>query len=89
MKIDKVNISSVARISGFIGFFIGLIFGTFYSFVFGSIYGLLLGVGIFVGAPFLYGLMLYVCGALFGCLYNFAAKRIGGISFVLSEDKKK
>ena len=46
--------------------------------------GVLLGV-VLIAAPFLYAFVAYVGAALVSAIYNFVARRFGGVEFELTE----
>ncbi|HEV8609860.1 MAG TPA: hypothetical protein VGS98_07320 [Thermoanaerobaculia bacterium] len=46
--------------------------------------GALLGV-VLIAAPFLYAIVAYIGAALVSAIYNFVARRFGGVEFELTE----
>ena len=95
ITIKKYDIMSVAKISGAIGAVIGFIIGLFialfaglasaFAGVFGAGEGAL-GLGAFgvlaiIIAPIVYGIMLFIMGAVGAFIYNIVAGKIGGITF--------
>ncbi len=93
--IKKFDIMSVAKVYGVIGAIIGFIIGLFialfagvasaFAGAFGSGTGALgiagFGVMAIIIAPIMYGIILFICGAIGAFLYNIVAGKIGGISF--------
>ena len=76
---------SVGKISAVISAIMGLIIGIIYALIgmvllFSSdaMLGILLISGIIL-APLLYGVIGFVSGIIFAAVYNFVAKRFGGI----------
>ncbi len=86
MQIKRIGPKSVARLSGFMYAVFGLIGGLFFLLVslvasreesgFGAV---AFGIAAPIVLPILYGLMGYVIGYITAWVYNFAAKRTGGI----------
>jgi hypothetical protein len=82
MKITKVKTASLARVLGAMYALLGFIFGAFLtiaSLLSGGAKGSILGIGAIVLFPLLYGAIGFVGGALSAALYNFIAKKVGGI----------
>ena len=83
-RLKSVDVSSVARISGAVHFGIGLIFSPLFllaelaSFARSGTISALYGVFLLL-VPFFYGLMGFLFGAMMSVLYNFSAKKLGGI----------
>ena len=88
--IKKLGVMSVAKIEGALGVVIGLIIGIL-VFVAGSVASAMTGTPS-VGSlgplsiiifPVVYGIMLFIFGAIFAWVYNVIAGRIGGIQIDL------
>lgn len=84
--IKKVSSKSVARLFGLMYALMGFIFGIVTSAVSliassseDGFVGLMFGVGAIIALPILYGVMGWIMGYIMGWLYNFTAKRVGGI----------
>ncbi|SFA88717.1 hypothetical protein [Algoriphagus aquimarinus] len=98
VKIEKIGISSAAKIYGLtlggLGFVIGIFYALFFSIFSGLLgnemysYGLGLGVGMAIVFPILYGIIGFIVGALGAIVYNFVASKIGGLEIQLSEEDK-
>ena len=80
-EIKKINRLSLAKIMGFLGLTMGLIADliitlgiTFTEQPFEFTSGAMLVI-----LPFGYGMIYFLAGFLFGTLYNFIAKQVGGI----------
>jgi hypothetical protein len=93
--IKKFDIMSVAKVYGVIGaivgFIIGIIIALFagiasaFAGAFGSGVGAFgiagFGVLAIIIAPIVYGIFLFICGAIGAFIYNIVADKIGGIVF--------
>ena len=88
--IKKLGVMSVAKIEGVLGVVIGIIIGIL-VFIAGSAASALTGASSVgsLGAlsiiifPIIYGIMLFIFGAIFAWVYNVIAGRIGGIQIDL------
>lgn len=92
--IKKFDIMSVAKVYGLIGVIIGFIIGLFIA-LFAGIAGAFAALGAGAGAfgiaglgvlaiiiaPIVYGIMLFIMGAIGAFIYNIVADKIGGIVF--------
>ena len=86
MKIKRIGVKSLAKISAalnaFGGFVFGLILTTVSIFAGGTdSFGLLFGIGSVVAFPVIYGLLGLVMGALGAVVYNTVSGIVGGIEF--------
>ena len=92
-EVMRLDVVSVAKTLGAIYGLFGLLFGffiTMFSFIgaaaaggtAGTI-GVILGVGAIIFLPLVYGIMGFVVGALMAVIYNFVAKKFGGIKMDL------
>jgi len=82
LEIKWIDPMSFAKIEGAIGATVGFVIGLFVT-VFGTIFagpfGAVGGIVSIIVLPIGYGLVGLVAGYLMGIVYNFAAKKIGGI----------
>ncbi len=72
---------------------LAIIYAFFFAFMIGmSTKSVLFGVAAFFGflilIPIFYGIFGFIGGLLVGVLYNWAAKKVGGIAFELQDRKK-
>lgn len=93
--IKKFDVMSVAKVYGLIGVIIGFILGLIIALfagiasAFAGMFGAgtgafgIAGFGILaiIIAPIMYGIMLFIGGAIGAFIYNIVADKIGGISF--------
>ena len=89
IKIKKIGVLSLGKISAVLYAIIGLIFGVFMAFVSlagaafsqstTGMFGMVFGVGAIVLLPIFYGVMGFVVGLLTALLYNLIANWIGGL----------
>ena len=86
-KLTRVGVLFLAKLQAVVMVVAGLIAGIVYSFG-GALYelftgtlnaGTILAFGALVGMPIIFGAVGLVAGAVGAVLYNFAAKRFGGI----------
>lgn len=86
-KLKRLGVLFFAKLQGIVMAFVGLMAGILYSFG-GAIYELVTGtlnsgtaLAFFalIGMPISFGLVGFVAGAIQASLYNFLAKRFGGI----------
>ncbi len=96
-EISRFDVLSLGKMQGFLMGLIGAIFGIIYAFFFAFSIGfstksVLLGIAAFFGflilIPVFYGVFGFLGGLLGGALYNWAAKKIGGIKIEIGESKK-
>jgi hypothetical protein len=85
--IDPMTLGKIhAAFAAIMGFFVGIVIalGGLSAFVVrGSSFGAALGLAAVVVLPILYAIMGFVAGVIVALIYNFLAKRIGGIKVVL------
>jgi hypothetical protein len=85
----EIGVMSAAKIQGILMFVIGCILTIIYlsigaiMFFAGETQGGMIMMGFGIAAPLIYGIMGFVSGALFSFVYNFLAKRIGGLEIEL------
>lgn len=84
MKIKRIGPMSLGRVASAIYAVLGLILGVFFAVI--TLFSTqipspswMFGVGAVVIFPVLYGVMGFVFGFLVALLYNFIAKKVGGI----------
>ncbi len=80
--LKRIGVLSMAKIYGAIGAVIGLVFGLAVTLVGAAAGGF--GVGVFgvfavVLLPIIYGIAMFILGAISAFLYNVIAKRVGGV----------
>ena len=99
MRIKRIGIVSLGKISGILYGFFGLIAGIILSIValIGSIIGssiaespeplvgIFLGAGAIVALPLFYGIMGFLIGLLTAAIYNLIARIVGGLEIELEE----
>lgn len=93
VKLRRVGVLSVGKISAILGVIIGFIVGVIYAFIFviaGAISGELPFGGIFgifavIVFPIMYGIFGFVGGVIEAFLYNLVAGWIGGIELHFEE----
>lgn len=92
--VKRIGVGSAARVYGLtlglLGIFIGIIYALMFSFVGGLGDGLPfpaagLGFAMLIIIPIFYGIAGFVVGALGAFVYNFVAKKFGGLEIELSE----
>ncbi|MEB2774965.1 DUF3566 domain-containing protein [Algoriphagus sp. D3-2-R+10] len=98
VKIEKIGVSSAAKIYGLTLGILGFVIGIFYALFFSIFSGIIgdelpvsgagLGIGMAIVFPIIYGIMGFIIGALGAVIYNFVASKIGGLEIQLSEDDK-
>ncbi|TSC85628.1 MAG: hypothetical protein G01um10148_1014 [Parcubacteria group bacterium Gr01-1014_8] len=90
MKIKRITPKSLAKMSGLLYAIFGFIAGLFFlaaSLIAGvqsqtaGVGAIMFGIGAPILLPLFYGAMGVVFGAVTAWLYNFVAKRVGGIEF--------
>ncbi|SFA88739.1 hypothetical protein [Algoriphagus aquimarinus] len=97
VKIEKIGVSSAAKIYGLTLGILGFVIGIFYALFLSAFSGLLgnsfpissaggLGIVMVIAFPIMYGIMGFIIGALGSVIYNFVASKIGGLEIQLSKD---
>ncbi len=84
--IKHVGVLSVAKIEGLIGVVLGLILGIMVA-ALGAVTSLVPGMTAFAGFgvlsivifPIIYGILMFICGAIGAFLYNLFAGWVGGV----------
>ena len=85
MKISRIAPKPLAKVSGLLYAIFGVIPGVFFFLISLVPHGPNGGPGVFAGVaaliflPIVYGGMGYICGYIGAWIYNFAAKKVGGI----------
>jgi len=83
-RVERIEPLPAARISGTMYFVFGLLGAVFLVLFDRSAPGDWTNVALAIGAPFLYGLAGAIIGAVGAWLYNVAARRFGGLEFIVS-----
>ena len=99
VKVTKINVISMGKISGALYGFMGLIFGIIFTVI--TLIGLLLaviftrndvnwwillfGLGSLILIPIFYGIMGFLMGVIVSAVYNLIAKYVGGLEIELEE----
>lgn len=93
--IKKIGVGSAAKVYGLtlglLGIFIGIIYALIFSFIgtFANeeipMMGAGLGIFMLILIPIVYGILGFIIGALGAFIYNFVAKKFGGLEIELSE----
>src|SRR5690606_21210173 len=91
VKIEKIGVSSAAKIYGLTLGILGFVVGIFYALFFSAFSGIMDGMGGFglimaIVFPIMYGIMGFIIGALGSVVYNFVASKTGGLEIQLSKD---
>lgn len=96
VKIEKIGVSSAAKIYGLTLGVLGFVIGIFYAIFLSVFSGLLgdtfpisgggLGIVMVIVFPIMYGIIGFVVGALGAVIYNFVASKIGGLEIQLSKE---
>jgi hypothetical protein len=93
--VNKIGVGSAAKVYGitlgFLGFFVGIIYTLMFTalgelgdgFPFSGSGGL--GIVMLILVPVFYGLAGFIIGALGAAVYNFVAKKFGGLEIELSD----
>jgi hypothetical protein len=97
--VNKIGVGSATKVFGltlgFLGFFVGIIYALMFQalgelgdeFPISGSGGL--GIVILILVPVFYGLAGFLIGALSAAVYNFVAKKFGGLEIELSEPNHK
>ncbi len=89
--VKRIGVGSAAKVYGLtlglLGIFIGIIYALMFSFIggLGDAPGGGFGFALLIIIPILYGVIGFVVGALGAAIYNFVAKKFGGLEIELSE----
>lgn len=93
--VKRIGVGSAAKVYGLtlglLGIFVGIIYALMFSLIGGLGDGLPLsdsgglGIAMLIIVPILYGVIGFVIGALGAVIYNFVAKKFGGLEIELSE----
>lgn len=89
--VKRIGVGSAARVYGltlgFLGIFVGIIYAVIFSFMpgFSDVPGGGFGIMMLIIIPILYGVAGFVIGALGAAVYNYVAKKFGGLEIELSE----
>lgn len=95
VKIEKIGVSSAAKIYGLTLGALGFVIGIFYALFLSAFSGLLGGSSMNLGSmglimaitfPFIYGSIGFIIGALGSVVYNFVASKFGGLEIQLSKE---
>ena len=95
VKIEKIGVSSAAKIYGLTLGALGFVIGIFYAIFLSAFSGILGSSSMNLGAiglimpivfPIMYGIIGFVVGALGAVIYNFVASKIGGLEIQLSKE---
>lgn len=97
VKIEKIGVSSAAKIYGLTLGILGFVIGIFYAILLTAFSGLLgnsfpisgtsgIGIIMVIVFPILYGIIGFIIGALGAFIYNFVASKIGGLEIELSNE---
>lgn len=94
IEIRKYDVMSMAKMMGVMGVIMGFIIGVIIAVIAASLgaaasevgvstFGFAAGLGVLaiIVVPIMYGIMLFVTGAIGAIIYNFIAEKIGGITF--------
>ncbi|MFC5626107.1 hypothetical protein [Algoriphagus winogradskyi] len=94
VQIEKIGVSSAAKIYGLTLGILGFVIGIFYALFFTAFSGLLgegmggLGLIMVIVFPIMYGVIGFIVGALGAVIYNFVASKLGGLEIQLSKENE-
>jgi hypothetical protein len=93
--VNKIGAGSAAKVYGLTLGLMGIFVGIIYALMFTALGGLGdeipfpgsggLGIAMLIVVPVFYGLAGFIIGALGAAVYNFVAKKFGGLEIELSE----
>lgn len=93
--VKRIGVGSAAKVYGLtlglLGIFVGIIYAAMFSLIGGLGSGLPLsdsgglGIAMLIIIPIFYGVVGFIFGALGAVVYNFVAKKFGGLEIELSE----
>ncbi len=89
--VKRIGVGSAAKVYGltlgFLGIFVGIIYALVFTTMpgFSDVPGGGFGIMMLIVIPILYGVAGFLIGALGAFVYNFAAKKFGGLEIELSE----
>lgn len=83
-EIKEIDVMSLAKVSALMGAIVGFLFGMLLA-IGATIPGMptvverALGIAAIVVSPIVYGILWFIWGIVVAIVYNFVAKRIGGV----------
>lgn len=95
--LKRIGVTSLAKIYGAAGVIVGLVLGVIIAAVgtaLGAVkgavgFGAAFGVLAIIILPIVYGVVMFVLGAVSAFLYNIIAERIGGVELEFDQRKSK